>query len=96
MLAATATITNNMRNDVISRLDMKECKLVSASPDRPNINYFMTRRTTIEEDLKHIVVDLKENSINANGVIILLSISHTLPFYHILPRPTLDSSAILR
>ena len=70
MLAATATITNNMRNNVISRLDMKECKLVSASPDRPNTTYFVTRRTTIEEDLKHIVVNLKENSINAHRVII--------------------------
>ena len=54
---------------MIDRLVMKECKLVSASsdrPDRPNITYVVTVRTTIEENLKHIVADLIANSIDAN------------------------------
>ena len=55
---------------MIDRLDMKECKLVSASPDRPNITYMVTTRTTIEEDLTHIVADLRANSIDARRVII--------------------------
>ena len=55
---------------MIDRLDMKECKLVSASPDRPNITYMVTTRTTIEEDVTHIVADLRANSIDARRVII--------------------------
>ena len=70
MVAVTATITSDIRKDVIGRLDMRDCKLVSASPNRPNITYMVTRRTTIEEDLKHVVADLKTNSIDAKRVII--------------------------
>ena len=40
MLVATATVTKEMREDVIKRLDvMREYEYVFASPNKPNMNY---------------------------------------------------------
>ena len=39
MLATTATVTSLMREDIIRKLDMDGCCLVSESPDKPNITY---------------------------------------------------------
>lgn len=70
MLAATATVTNDMRKDVISRLDMKQCEFVSASPNKPNTTYLVVRRTSIDEDMRYVVSDIRSNGINAERVII--------------------------
>ena len=58
-MALTATVTNEMRKDVIERLDMQGCSILSASPDRPNILYRGFNRTTLEEDMAHIVQDVR-------------------------------------
>ena len=34
MLAATATVTDEMRRDVIDKLDMSGCEIVSVSPNK--------------------------------------------------------------
>lgn len=68
-MALTATVTNVMRKDVIERLDMEGCSVVSASPDRPNILYRVCKRTTLEEDMAHIVQDVRINNIKASRVI---------------------------
>ena len=39
MLAATATVTDVIRRDIIRQLDMEGCKIVSVSPNKPNIFY---------------------------------------------------------
>ena len=71
MLAATATVTDVMRGDVIDKLDMSGCKLVSVSPNKPNIIYGVQKRSeNLEDDLSFIVDDLAANSIKANRVII--------------------------
>ena len=69
-MALTATVTNEMRKDVIKRLDMQGCSVVSASPDRPNILYRVFNRTTLEEDMAHIVQDVRINNIKASRIII--------------------------
>ena len=39
MLALTATVTDLIRRDVITTLDMEGCEIVCLSPNRPNIYY---------------------------------------------------------
>ena len=70
MIALTATVTPEIRADVITRLDMKGCECVSVSPNRPNIFYAVSPRTEIETDLLSLVEDLKHNSVKANRVIV--------------------------
>ena len=36
MLAATATVTEAMREDIIAKLDMVGCSIISVSPNKPN------------------------------------------------------------
>ena len=69
-MAATATVTKQMRLDVIERLDMKGCEYVYASPNKPNIMYHVRKRTTIMEDLSFLVEDLREHNITTNRVIV--------------------------
>ena len=70
MLAATATVTKEMRLDVMEKLDMKGCEYISASPNKPNIMYRVCERTSIEDDLAFLAEDLRENHINAERVIV--------------------------
>ena len=60
ILAATATVTPSIRDDVIDKLDMNGCEMVCISPDRPNIYYEVRRRSTIENDFQPLV-DLTAN-----------------------------------
>ena len=69
-MAVTATVTKDMRKEVIVKLDMKGSKYVFRSPNKPNIKYSVFRRTTIEDDLGHILEDVRVNGIKANRVII--------------------------
>ena len=39
MLATTASVTEWMRDDIIEKLDMLNCRIVSASPNKRNIFY---------------------------------------------------------
>ena len=68
MMALTATVTNEMRKDIIDRLDMQGCAILSASPNRPNIS--VRTYTTLEEDLASVIEDVRIHSIKANRVII--------------------------
>ena len=70
ILAATATVTKEMREDVIKRLDMRECEYIFASPNKPNIMYNVCRRTSPEDDLQFILDDLRQNGIQAKRVIV--------------------------
>ena len=70
LMAVTATVTKDMRKEVIVKLDMKGCKYVFRSPNKPNIMYSVQRRTTIEEDLGHILEDVRANGVRAKRVIV--------------------------
>ena len=70
ILAATATVNPTIRDDVIDKLDMKGCKMVCVSPDRPNIYYEVRQRSTIDDDLQPIVESLRVERNKANRVIV--------------------------
>ena len=69
-LAATATVTKRMRDNVILKLGMRGCCLVSESPNKPNISYEVVHKVSIEEDLGFAVSDLLKNNIKARRVIV--------------------------
>ncbi len=66
----TPTVTNEMRKEVIVKLDMKGCKYVFQSPNKANIMYNVCRRSTVEADLGHILDDVRDHGVSANRVII--------------------------
>lgn len=70
MIAATATVTKAVRDDVITKLEMQGCKLVYTSPNRPNIYYEVRPRTDIETDFAPLVSDLQCNFNKAKRVIV--------------------------
>ena len=70
MLATTATVTIRMRDDIIDKLDMAGCCVVSESPNKPNIYYEVVRRKTIEEDFECVVRDTSANNIKAQRVVV--------------------------
>eukprot|EP00731_Ephydatia_muelleri_P036249 Em0223g4a len=47
MLATTATVTTAMRNDIIEKLDMAGCCVLTESPNKPNITYEVVRKNTM-------------------------------------------------
>ena len=57
MLAATATVTDVIRRDVIQQLDMDGCKVISVSPNKPNIFYSVSKRSSLHAvEAKRIIV----------------------------------------
>ena len=70
LLAATATATKFIRNDAIQKLDMVDCEVVCVSPNRGNLYYEVRPRTTIEEDLEHLVAAVKQHRKKADRVIV--------------------------
>lgn len=68
--ACTATATHVVREDVCKLLDMVGCKVVSLSPNRPNIYYEVFKRTTIEQDFQPLVEEILENGIKTSRVIV--------------------------
>ena len=70
MLATTATVTSLMRENIIRKLDIDGCCLVSESPDKPNITYEVVRKNTIEEDFSLVVRNLAECNIKARRVVV--------------------------
>ena len=72
ILATTATVTTAMRDDIIEKLDMAVCCVLTKSPNKPNISCEVVRKNTIEEDFNcHSVVrDVAENKIKAQRVVV--------------------------
>ncbi len=69
-LAATATVTKRMRDNIVQKLGMAGCCMVSESPNKPNICYEVVRKTSIEEDFAFVVADLLENKIKARRIVV--------------------------
>lgn len=71
VIASTATVTDVMRQEVIEKLEMEGCKIVTVSPNKPNIFYSVQKRSgDIEHDLSFIVDDIATHSIKARRVIV--------------------------
>lgn len=71
-MACTATVTQKVRHEVMSSLEMiaSGCEFVSTSPDRPNIFYEVRPRTDVDTDLKFVINSLREQKVNAPRVIV--------------------------
>lgn len=65
-MACTATITQNIRREVIQDLEMINCEFVCTSPD---IYYEVLPHTNIDAVLKFIVNSLKKQTVKAPRVI---------------------------
>ena len=70
MLATTATVTLTIRNDIIEKLDMAGCCILTESPNKPNISYEVVLKKTIEEGFDCVVRDLADNKIKAQRVVV--------------------------
>ena len=66
-LAATATVTDVIRRDVIRQLDSK---IISVSPNKYNIFYSVRRRSTVQNDFSTITDDLSLHAVQAKRVIV--------------------------
>lgn len=56
IISLTATVTPQIRCDILKILDIDGCKEISVSPNRPNIYYEVMQRTcsgTVESDIEH-------------------------------------------
>ena len=89
LLAATATVTDVIRRDVIRQLDMEGCKIVSVSPNKSNIFYSVRRRSTVQDDFSTIIDDLSLHAVQAKRVIVYcrsLNVCSALygHFHHVL------------
>ena len=69
MLAATATATKSIREDICCKLEMVSCKVVCVSPDWSNIYYEVVRRTDLEQDMHPLLQELRANKIKTQRVI---------------------------
>lgn len=70
MLAAAATVTDVLCRDVIHKLDMDGCKVVSVSPNKCNIFYSVCERSSLQDDFSLIFDDLLLHAFEARRVIV--------------------------
>ena len=59
-----------MRTDIIEKLDMVECCVVSVCPNKKNIFYEVVSMCNIEDDFAPVVKDLAETNIRAERVLV--------------------------
>ena len=59
MLVLTATITDLMRKDAITSLDMEGCEIVCLSPSCPHIFNEVKHQSDIEMDMAHLVSSIQ-------------------------------------
>jgi ATP-dependent DNA helicase RecQ len=57
ILALTGTATKIVQNDMVAELALKRPKIFRQSHDRINLTYYINKKTTIENDLKKLLVD---------------------------------------
>lgn len=68
--ATTATVNSKMWDEIVNKLDMAGCCMVTESPNNPHIHYKVVQKKTIEEDFENVVRDVAENSIKAQRVVV--------------------------
>jgi len=68
MLAATTTVMEVMRKEIVEVLEMNGCAVVSVSPNKPNIFYSVKHHSgSIDEDLGFLTADLLSNKSRQRG-----------------------------
>ncbi len=71
ILALTATVTDSVRRSIIQSLSMtRECRVVSESPNKPNIFYSVKRRSILEDDFAQLVESLREGGVRGRRVLV--------------------------
>lgn len=70
VLAATATATKAIREDICRNLEMVLCKVVHVNPDRSNIYYEVVARTDMEQDMLPLLQELRRNKLKMPRVIV--------------------------
>ena len=71
MVALTATVTDSVRCSIIKCLNMKDCSVVSESPNKSNIFYAVKRCSrNFEDDFADIVKDIADNAVRARRLIV--------------------------
>ena len=69
VMALTATATRHTRMDVIKKLGMKNCAVVSCSPHKPNITLEVKEKSDLSTVLTPLVDDLLANGVSATGML---------------------------
>lgn len=69
-MALTATATRHTRSDVIKKLVMKKCIIVSRSPHKPNITFEIREKADISSALMPVLNDLQVHGASATKRII--------------------------
>ena len=70
LMALTATATQHTRNDVIKKLGMKHCTIITRSPHKPNITLYVKEKGDLSATLMPVFDDLKTNGTSASKRII--------------------------
>ena len=70
LMALTATATRHTRNDVIKKLGMKHCTIITRSPHKPNITLYVKEKGDLSATLMPVFDDLKTNGTSASKRII--------------------------
>ena len=70
-MALTATATVQNRDLIIAILGMSKPKIVSSSPDKPNLIYRVRDRTTIDDAFSPLVRRLKIERTKTDRVIVV-------------------------
>ena len=70
LMATTATVTKAVRGDICNKLEMKGCRIVYVSPNKPNMYYEVVTRTDIEEDFASVLSELRTHKISTQRLIV--------------------------
>ena len=69
-MALTATATSSSRAEICSILGMKQPKIVSSSPNRPNIKYSVCNGGEMEDSFSTLIEDIQRNRTSTDKTII--------------------------
>lgn len=69
-MALTATATRSSRQVICKVLGMKNCVVISKSPNKPNICYRVQQKPTLEEAFGPLIAELRQKRQNMDRVII--------------------------
>ena len=74
VIAKTATVTSSVREDVISKLNMKGCELVTASPDRPLFTMKFALGRQLKRTLHPLLVPFNHSATRL--IVLLCTVAH--------------------
>ena len=69
-VALTATATESIKQDILHNLEMNECQIVYASPNRSNIYFAVNKKADDFTDLDFIVEALRTKKNKADRILV--------------------------